>query len=263
MFRLARHCAGVTADARRLVDHEPVLQGSPSLPGAGNPPLEPGITLQRYRPRGPDFTYRSKCLPGANFPYLRVQRACALAEADGNRTRRGPFDPPPVLKTGEPTRRSLASIPQGYPKDAGTVNGNMTAHGQRPDREVLRITGLVAKPRQWSMEGLAKLGGQVTGTEGRGVAAGTLLEASGPRGCYVTVESEDGEYRASIPIGELSTKGVVVYGLGESQLPRDRGGPFRMLVPGGRTLCWNVKGVGEMRVTAEPEPDSVPTEPLH
>ena len=35
-----------------------------------------------------------------------------LAEADGNRTRRGPFDPPPVLKTGEPTRRSDASVEQ-------------------------------------------------------------------------------------------------------------------------------------------------------
>ena len=33
----------------------------------------------------------------------------SVAEADGNRTRRGPFDPPPVLKTGEPTRRSVAS----------------------------------------------------------------------------------------------------------------------------------------------------------
>jgi len=36
-----------------------------------------------------------------------------IAEADGNRTRRGSFDPPPVLKTGEPTRRSLASSVEG------------------------------------------------------------------------------------------------------------------------------------------------------
>ena len=37
----------------------------------------------------------------------------ALAEADGNRTRRGSCDLPPVLKTGEPTRRSLASDLKG------------------------------------------------------------------------------------------------------------------------------------------------------
>ena len=33
----------------------------------------------------------------------------AAAEADGNRTRRGTFAPPMVLKTTEPTRRSFAS----------------------------------------------------------------------------------------------------------------------------------------------------------
>ena len=115
------------------------------------------------------------------------------------------------------------------------------------------------------MEDLAGLSGQVSEGEipGRGVSAGALLEASGPRGGYVSVESDDGEYRASIPLEELSSKGVVVYGLADDHLPRERGGPFRVLVPEGATLCWNVKGVGEMRVTAAPEPDSVPTNPTH
>ena len=137
-------------------------------------------------------------------------------------------------------------------------------HQQRQDDgAALRITGLVEEPREWLFEELAKLEGQVMEAAGRGVSAGVLLEASGARGGFVSVESEDGAYRASIPIAELSSKGVVVYGLGEGGLPRDRGGPFRMLVPGGRTLCWNVKGVGEMRVTAEQEPDSVPANPTH
>ena len=128
---------------------------------------------------------------------------------------------------------------------------------------VLRITGLVEEPREWHWEELAKLEGQIQEAGGRGVSAGALLEASGSQGGYVSVESEDGAYRASIPIDELAAKGVVVYGLGEGGLPRDKGGPFRMLVPGGHTLCWNVKGVGEMRVTAEQEPDSVPANPTH
>jgi len=127
----------------------------------------------------------------------------------------------------------------------------------------LRVTGLVDTPRRWDLEAISGLSGQVAEAGGRGVSAGSLLEASGPRGGFVSVESEDGAYRASIPIKELSSKGVVVYGLGDGQLPRERGGPFRMLVPGGHTLCWNVKGVGEMRVTAEQEPDSVPANPTH
>lgn len=141
--------------------------------------------------------------------------------------------------------------------------GIMSTHRQDEHRAVLRITGLVEKPGEWDSEDLAGLSGQVTEVEGRGVSAGAVLEASGPRGGYVSVESEDGGYRASIPIEELSAKGVLVYGLGGGQLPRGRGGPFRILVPGGRTLCWNVKGVGEMRVTSEPEPDSVPANPTH
>jgi len=130
---------------------------------------------------------------------------------------------------------------------------------------VIRVTGLVESPGEWAMEDLAGLSGQVGEGEipGRGVSAGALLEASGPQGGFVSVESDDGAYRASIPLEELSSKGVVVYGFGDDRLPPERGGPFRILVPEGRTLCWNVKGVGEMRVTAEPEPDSVPANPTH
>ena len=135
-------------------------------------------------------------------------------------------------------------------------------HGE-DRRPALRVTGLVDQPGEWRMEDLAGRSGQVTEVGGSGVSAGSLLEASGPRGGFVSVESEDGAYRASIPIEELATKGVVVYGLEGGELPGERGGPFRMLVPGGHTLCWNVKGVGEMRVTARPEPDSVPANPTH
>ena len=43
-----------------------------------------------------------------------LEEGCA--EADGNRTRQGVFTPSPVLKTGEPTRHSDASL--------GVVKGN-------------------------------------------------------------------------------------------------------------------------------------------
>ncbi len=128
---------------------------------------------------------------------------------------------------------------------------------------VLRVTGLVRSPGEWRREDLAGLPGQVAGSAGGGVSAEVLLSSSDPRGGFVSVESGDGAYRASIPIEELASKGVVVYEWRGGGLPEERGGPFRMLVPGGRTLCWNVKGVAEMRVTAQPEPDSVPADPPH
>ncbi len=174
------------------------------------------------------------------------------------------FDPPPVLKTGEPTRRSLASNMCRLPKEVWYRDWIMNGGGRGDEKiPALQVTGLVERPLQWRPKDLAALPGQVAGPEGSGVAVRALLETSGPAGGFVSVESRDGSYRASIPLEELVSKGVVVYGLDDGGLPKDRGGPFRMLVPGGRTLCWNVKGVALMRVTAEPEPDSVPANPTH
>ena len=44
-----------------------------------------------------------------------------LAEADGNRTRRGTLVPPLVLKTREPTRRSVASTSELTASDGDTL----------------------------------------------------------------------------------------------------------------------------------------------
>ena len=59
----------------------------------------------------------------------------------------------------------------------------MTTH-QQDAVPVIRITGLVERPGEWAMNDLAGLSGQVAEapTGGRGVSAGALLEASGPRG---------------------------------------------------------------------------------
>ena len=134
---------------------------------------------------------------------------------------------------------------------------------RRRGAPLLRVTGLVERPAQWRCEELAVLPGQVADAAGEAVSAEAVLQASGPRGRYVSVESEGAAYRASIPIEELSDKGVLVYGWESGGLPVEKGGPFRILIPGGRTLCWNVKGVAQLRVTAEPEPDSVPANPTH
>lgn len=93
--------------------------------------------------------------------------------------------------------------------------------------------------------------------------ADVLFEAGvAPSATHVTVLSDDGLYSASIPLNEATAKGRLFVGI-DSTLDRSLGGPFRLTVPDGRTLCWNVKAVGELRFTEGPEPDSVPENPTH
>jgi hypothetical protein len=72
---------------------------------------------------------------------------------------------------------------------------------------------------------------------------------------FVTVASTDGRYTASIPTSELVAGGLL--------LLEDPGGPVRLVVAEGSTLCWNVKQVGSLRATPERVPDSVPENPPH
>jgi DMSO/TMAO reductase YedYZ molybdopterin-dependent catalytic subunit len=132
--------------------------------------------------------------------------------------------------------------------------------------------GLVEDARVFTADDLDGLGDRVAdigelieGFGGEAVAVAGLLELAKPtiEARYVTAVSDDGLYTASIPLSEIREKGWLVYKLGDEALPRGRGGPFRIVVPQGRTLCWNVKAVATLRVTAEKEPDSVPADPKH
>jgi DMSO/TMAO reductase YedYZ molybdopterin-dependent catalytic subunit len=131
------------------------------------------------------------------------------------------------------------------------------------------VSGAVVTPLSWRVEDLDSLpsvdiAAVVPGFSGRAIAASDLLSASGlpPTADYCSVGSDDGLYRASIPLADLE-RGWLIYRDGDGPLSRSRGGPFRLVVEVGRTLCWNVKGVAEMRVTMGPEPDSVPENPPH
>ena len=109
------------------------------------------------------------------------------------------------------------------------------------------------------------LGALADGFVGEAVPVSQLLAAAGPdpEARFVTAVSDDGIYRASIPLADMTTKGWLAYKLDGEPLPRERGGPFRVVVPQGRTLCWNVKSVVELKVTRTKEPDSVPAQPRH
>ena len=112
---------------------------------------------------------------------------------------------------------------------------------------------------------IADIGTEAEGFAGEAVPLTPILDASGPTAAatHATVESDDGHYRASIPLGDLMQRGWLMFALDGAPLPRERGGPLRVVVPEGRTLCWNVKGAATIRVTAGAEPDSVPANPPH
>jgi DMSO/TMAO reductase YedYZ molybdopterin-dependent catalytic subunit len=136
----------------------------------------------------------------------------------------------------------------------------------------LRVSGLVAHEGELVYEEIARLDGSIPdlgavadGFVGRAAPLRSVIDRARPdrRAAYVTVESDDGFYRASIPLRELAEKGWLAHSLGEGPLPREQGGPLRMVLVQGRTLCWNVKSVAELRFTAQPEPDAVPDDPPH
>lgn len=117
----------------------------------------------------------------------------------------------------------------------------------------LRITGL----GRGSLDS-AELGELAEG--GTTVPVASILDRFpvDPAATYCSVISTDASYSASIPIDDLRDGGWLAY-----SLPPDLGGPLRLTVTEGSTLCWNVKDVGELRFTADREPDSVPAKPTH
>ena len=134
----------------------------------------------------------------------------------------------------------------------------------------LRFTGLASGTIDW--DGLMALperepdaANVAPGAVGLAVPMASVLREAdiAPEATHATVTSEDGGYTASIPIETLRSGGWLAIALDDSPLPSARGGPLRLTVAEGSTLCWNVKDVGSIRFTVGPEPDSVPENPPH
>jgi hypothetical protein len=142
--------------------------------------------------------------------------------------------------------------------------------------ETLEICGQVQRPGAFDFTALAQMSGQiedisalVPGRTGGGVRLASLLEAvqPHPEATYITVESADGSFSASVPLAAVVESGVVLYRLGLQALPEQQGGPFRFLITdaqtcatGGADLCANVKFVGRIALSAGPGKDTRPME---
>ena len=134
----------------------------------------------------------------------------------------------------------------------------------------LRATGLGRGRLEWSeidsiADGAGDGGDPAATDTNAAVAVASILEhlVIDPAATHCSVVSRDGSYSASIPLDELRDGGWLAYALDGKTLTGDLGGPLRLTVRQGTTLCWNVKDVGELRFTAGKEPDSVPEKPTH
>ena len=134
----------------------------------------------------------------------------------------------------------------------------------------LRATGLGRGSLEWSeidsiADGAGDGGDPAATDTSAAVAVASILEhlVIDPAATHCSVVSRDGSYSASIPLDELRDGGWLAYALDGKTLTGDLGGPLRLTVRQGTTLCWNVKDVGELRFTAGKEPDSVPEKPTH
>ncbi len=136
---------------------------------------------------------------------------------------------------------------------------------------LLRITGLVedeATIDTGTMDAMPSATGDVSalapGATGAGVRVADVLAVARPTAAatHCTVISGDG-YRASIPLADILDGGWLAYALGGAPLPVDNGGPLRLTVAQGSTLCWNVKGVAELHLAEDREEDDVPANPPH
>jgi len=124
----------------------------------------------------------------------------------------------------------------------------------------IRITGLSSGPQTIEDQDLVAL---ANGADVVDVAAVLDAVEVPERTTHCTAISERGAYRASIPLDDIRRGGRLTVRNDGVPLPTSDGGPYRLKVVDGTTLCWNVKGVEELRLSAGPLPDDVPENPPH
>jgi len=136
----------------------------------------------------------------------------------------------------------------------------------------LRLTGLTRGRDSVSWDEIAALPGAfrhidliVGDAVGDRVPVAAIVDLADPSSdaAFCTVVADNDAYTASIPITDLRNGGWLAFRLNGGPLPTDKGGPLRLTVVQGKTMCWNVKDVAELRFTAAREPDSVPARPTH
>lgn len=127
----------------------------------------------------------------------------------------------------------------------------------------LILSGAVDRPATISSEELESLAGAEDPVDEVSVALLAALGEPRPEAAFCSVVSSDEDYTASIPVADLLAGGVLVLQAAGRGTTVGGHGPIRLVVRQGKTLCWNVKDVGELRFTPDKEPDSLPERLIH
>jgi DMSO/TMAO reductase YedYZ molybdopterin-dependent catalytic subunit len=160
-----------------------------------------------------------------------------------------------------------ARLPPGQYAESGFP---VLTAGPTPDvpRESwrFRIDGMVSQPREWTWDEFGKLRFETIpcdihcvtkwsklGTSFGGVSVDTLLDGVEPQGDY-TMQWSYGGYTTNLPLADITDgKAWVVTEHEGEPLPREHGGPARMLVPA-RYFWKSAKWVAGIRVMDHDEP---------
>jgi DMSO/TMAO reductase YedYZ molybdopterin-dependent catalytic subunit len=125
---------------------------------------------------------------------------------------------------------------------------------------ILRIEGSVTEEKGWTYEELVGLPREAqiedvskvdSGIAGSGVRVAAIISRAKPasRADHATFHSKDGRFAASLPLGEVLERGILVYKRDGGPLPAAKGGPVRLVVPQGDDACANVKSVERIEIT--------------
>lgn len=127
----------------------------------------------------------------------------------------------------------------------------------------LILSGAIDRPRTIPPEELKSLAGAGDAADEVPVTLVAALAEPRPEAAFCSVVSSDEDYTASIPVDDLLAGGVLLLEAAGPAPTRGEGRPIRLVVREGKTLCWNVKDVGELRFTTSKEPDSLPERLTH
>lgn len=170
--------------------------------------------------------------------------------------RRTPDDLADRVPPGQYVEEDFPVLTAGPTPDVGTGPGEWT----------LRIDGMVASEREWSWEEFSELPFETIpcdihcvtkwsklGTSFGGVSLDLLLEEAEPLGQYAMAYSYGG-YTTNLDLEDLSEgKAWVVTEHEGEPLPREHGGPARLLVP--HLYFWkSAKWIAGLRIMDHDEP---------
>lgn len=139
---------------------------------------------------------------------------------------------------------------------------------------LLEVAGAVEQPARFDYAALEALPGQVPdvsrlvpGRAGGGVALATVLAGARVKveARYITLETSDGKFSASVPLDAVAERGIVVYRDGDAPLAESKGGPVRFYIRDVESCgiadldkCANVKYLRRITLSAQPGRDTRP-----